>query len=171
MRDLDVSMTIEGMLFDQAGKAVGMFGRQTVKYRFEDGREVEQTIERVRWCEDSEIENRKFPWEMPAAPEAFPIDSKMRHNPASPYPVWTGHSEGGVCIHEKGRSEGCILVDTATKDGKAIYNDLVRRVFTEGKILMGEISEVIDRRSKADIEKYPVYYSSNKNYKKEPCDA
>lgn len=164
-------MIIEGMLTDQAGKAVGMFGQQTIKYRFEDGREVEQTIDRVRWCEDNVVENPKFPWEMPASPAEFSIESKMRHNPDSPYPVWTTHPEGAVCVHPEGRSEGCVLVRTKTPAGKAIYDDLVRRVFTDGKILKGEITEVIDRRSKADIAKYPVEYPNNPKYKKEPCDA
>lgn len=170
MQNLSVSMIIEGMLTDQAGKAVGMFGQQIIKYRFEDGREVEQIIERVRWCEDAAIENPKFPWEMPASPAPFDIKKNtVNNNPF--YQLLTTHPEGDVCIHKKGRSEGCILIDTDTVNGNAIYNDMVRRVVKEGKTLKGEIIAVIDRRAKTDIEKYPVYYPNNPNYRKEPCDA
>lgn len=166
MIDLEVRYIIRDMLYFEGNTPAGMIGQQVLVYINSEGKEIIQTIDDVRWCEDNEIENPKYRYEMPAEPEKFKVIKKL--NPASPYPVWTTHKEGGICIHPKGRSEGCILIDTATRLGKSMYDDLIDRLYNKNETLNGEISLVVDKRRKQDINRFPVYYVNNPNYKQEP---
>lgn len=162
--DITVNYVIKDMLYFDGDVPAGMIGSQVLTYINSEGKEIIQTINDVRWCEDKDIESKKYPYEMPAAPEVFKIIKKL--NPQSPYPVWTSHSEGGICVHPKGRSEGCILIDTATTLGKTMYADIIMRL-NRGDKMTGEIASVVDMRRKQDIKRFPVYYESNPKYKQE----
>lgn len=165
---LTVRYTITGMIYDENKRAIGMTGEQVLVYTDRDGHSFSQTM-MVKFAEGSYAEglreNPKYPYEMPAQPEKFKIVRKQ--NPDSPYPIWTTHSERGICIHQAGRSEGCILVDTREPKGKYIYDNLMDRIYKLAEPLMGEILAVLDKRTAEEIKQFPVYYENNPQYIKE----
>lgn len=163
--DIEVEITIDNMLYAASGAANGMTGSQILRYKFDNGKMYSQELFKVRWQEDKAIEDKKRPYEMPASPARFEVVKNANPNPF--YALATTHPEGGICIHAVGRSEGCILIDTATTLGLDIYKDIKRRVYDDGEKVTCEIVRVTDRRRKEDVEKYPVYYANNDNYVRE----
>ncbi len=164
---LIVRSIIDSMILNREGRVIGMRGQQEMTYIFADGREISQLLGGVRWEEDNTIEDPNYPYEFPAGPGEFQIVRKR--NPRSPYDIWTTHPEGGICIHQFGRSEGCILIDVRTDIGLEIFNDLRSRLYDNdtSEEMYGVIESVIDRRSSADVTKWPVKYESHPQYYRE----
>jgi len=155
-----VDIQITGNIKDKDDKVIGMTGNQTVTYKDEKGKTFSHKVTNVRWAEDSIIEPGNLPYESPASPSVFYIF----HAAKKKYPLGTTHPDQGIFIHEKSRSEGCILFDLLNPIGDKSFNYLMNRVVKNKKILKGSINSVTDERSKAEREKYPVYYLNNPKY-------
>jgi len=168
--DVAVVCVIEGNIVEN-GKVVGMHGRQYTRYRNKLGEMMEHTVENVQWKEKDLEERQKYPWENPAEPNTddkqgyFKIFRRPdKYEKKSRYEIWTDHSEGGIRIHPKGRSEGCPLFDTDNPIGEKSYEELFDRVYNNREVLTGQVKAVIDKRTESERNGAQVPYQNNTKY-------
>ena len=164
-RDLTVESTIESNIRNSSGSIIGMKGKQKITYIKSDGNKIEQTIDNVIWKEDADVENSRYPYEMPASPEdGFEIRKNTYENSRVRYPILTTHSETGIMVHANGRSEGCFMFDTTKVEGDEALSDLHNRTVNQGEVLRGRVTCVTDKRTAAERRVAPVYYLNDPNY-------
>lgn len=139
---LTVSMVAQSNITNANGAVIGMSGTQDLTYTQSGGGTISET-HNVNWEEDATVEGN-LAYEHPAQPETFNIIDGT-----GTYPIATDHSEGGICIHGPGRSEGCILANATVRSGLQARLDA-------NEAIQGQITAVTDSRSAAEQTAAPM---------------